>query len=53
VRKTYGVEIHPAALLRSPTVGALAHAIETRLIEEIEATEAPAPSAPVASTAES
>jgi acyl transferase domain-containing protein/acyl carrier protein len=53
VRKAYGVEIHPAALLRSPTVGALAHAIETRLIEEIEASEAPAPSAPVASTAES
>jgi phthiocerol/phenolphthiocerol synthesis type-I polyketide synthase E len=53
VRQAYGVEIHPAALLRSPTVGQLAHAIETRLIEEIEAAEAPAPSSPVASTVES
>jgi aryl carrier-like protein len=36
VRGVYGVELHPAGLLRTPTVAALAEMIESRLIEEIE-----------------
>ncbi|MFD1692309.1 phosphopantetheine-binding protein [Azotobacter chroococcum] len=39
VRSAYGVELHPAALFRTPTVAALAMLVETRLIEEIEDAE--------------
>ena len=46
VRQAYGVEIHPAALLRTPTVRRLAELVETRLIEEIQALDAEAEPAP-------
>lgn len=36
VRSAYGVELHPAAFFKTPTVAALAVLVETRLIEEIE-----------------
>lgn len=39
VRSAYGVELHPAALFKTPTVAALAMLVETRLIEEIENAE--------------
>lgn len=38
VKKHFGVELHPAAFFKAPTVGELAVLVETRLIEEIEAT---------------
>lgn len=38
VKKRFGVELHPAAFFKAPTVGELAVLVETRLIEEIEAT---------------
>ncbi|WP_336692614.1 type I polyketide synthase [Delftia acidovorans] len=38
VKKSFGVELHPAAFFKAPTVGELAVLVETRLIEEIEAT---------------
>ena len=37
VRQDYGVDIHPAALFKNPTVAALAVAVETLLIEELDA----------------
>ncbi|MFT3815686.1 MAG: SDR family NAD(P)-dependent oxidoreductase [Acidovorax sp.] len=37
VRQRYGVEIHPAALFKDPTVSALAVLVETKLIDEIQA----------------
>ncbi|MDO5104185.1 MAG: SDR family NAD(P)-dependent oxidoreductase [Lautropia sp.] len=36
VRNQYGVELHPAAFLKSPTIRLLAEQVESRLIEEIE-----------------
>ncbi|SFD47774.1 type I polyketide synthase [Paracidovorax konjaci] len=36
VRKTYGVEIHPASFFKAPTVSELAQLVELRLIEDIE-----------------
>ncbi|WP_395350974.1 SDR family NAD(P)-dependent oxidoreductase [Variovorax sp. UC122_21] len=36
VRKAYGVELHPAAFFKAPTIAELAVLVETRLIEEIE-----------------
>jgi len=36
VRKTFGIELHPAAFFKAPTINDLAVLIETRLIEEIE-----------------
>jgi phthiocerol/phenolphthiocerol synthesis type-I polyketide synthase E len=36
VRRTYGVELHPAAFFKTPTVAALAEMVESRLIDEIE-----------------
>lgn len=36
VRKTYEIELHPAAFFKAPTVADLALLVETRLIEEIE-----------------
>jgi nucleoside-diphosphate-sugar epimerase/acyl carrier protein len=36
VRKAYGVELHPAAFFKTPTVAELAIAVESRLIDEIE-----------------
>lgn len=47
VRDLYGVELHPAALFKTPTIAALAELVETRLIEDIEndATFAAAPAA--------
>lgn len=36
VRHAYGVEIHPAAFFKTPTIAALALLVENRLIEEIE-----------------
>ncbi|WP_280190118.1 beta-ketoacyl synthase N-terminal-like domain-containing protein [Delftia sp. PS-11] len=44
VRQAYGVEIHPAAMLRTPTVRRLAELVETRLIEEIQSLDAGATS---------
>ncbi|WP_460427465.1 type I polyketide synthase [Azotobacter armeniacus] len=35
VRSAYGVELHPAAFFKTPTIAALAVLVETRLIEEI------------------
>ncbi|GKS97366.1 type I polyketide synthase [Acidovorax sp. SUPP2825] len=46
VRQAYGVEIHPAALLRTPTVRRLAEFVETRLIEEIQFLDAEAEPSP-------
>ena len=37
VRQDYGVDIHPAALFKNPTVAALAVAVEILLIEELDA----------------
>jgi acyl transferase domain-containing protein/acyl carrier protein len=37
VRKSFGVELHPAAFFDTPTIAHLAVLVETRLIEEIEA----------------
>jgi acyl transferase domain-containing protein len=42
VRQDYGIDIHPAALFKQPTVAVLAELIETRLIEEIEGASAAA-----------
>lgn len=42
VRQDYGIDIHPAALFKEPTVAVLAELVETRLIEEIEGAAAPA-----------
>lgn len=39
VRAAYGVEIHPAAFLRAPTIDELALLIESRLLDEIEAAD--------------
>ncbi|QNK68496.1 type I polyketide synthase [Variovorax sp. PAMC26660] len=36
VRKAYGVELHPAAFFKAPTIAELAALVELRLIEEIE-----------------
>ncbi|ASI68651.1 polyketide synthase [Diaphorobacter nitroreducens] len=36
VRRDYGVDVHPAALFKNPSVAALAVLVESRLIEEIE-----------------
>ncbi len=36
VRKAYGVDIHPAAFFKAPTVAELAQHVELRLIEDIE-----------------
>ena len=36
VRKVYGIELHPAAFFKAPTVAELAALVELRLIEEIE-----------------
>lgn len=36
VRKSYGVELHPADFFKAPTIGELAALVELRLIEEIE-----------------
>ncbi|SEL61840.1 Acyl transferase domain-containing protein [Roseateles sp. YR242] len=44
VRKTYGVELHPADFFRAPTIAQQADEIERRLLDEIEqdgAAEAP------------
>ncbi|WP_418128935.1 SDR family NAD(P)-dependent oxidoreductase [Variovorax sp. 375MFSha3.1] len=38
-RKTYDVELHPAAFFKAPTLRDLAVMVETRLIEEIEAAD--------------
>ncbi|UXY15521.1 SDR family NAD(P)-dependent oxidoreductase [Chitiniphilus purpureus] len=46
VGHAYGVTLHPAAFLRTPTLAALAVLVETRLIEEIENADAPADPAP-------
>ena len=36
VRKAYGVELHPAAFFKAPTIAELATLVELRLIEDIE-----------------
>ncbi|MDN6888109.1 SDR family NAD(P)-dependent oxidoreductase [Variovorax sp. CAN2819] len=36
VRKAFGVELHPAAFFKAPTIAELAVLVEMRLIEEIE-----------------
>ena len=36
VRKAYGVELHPAAFFKAPTIAELAALVELRLIEQIE-----------------
>lgn len=41
VRHDYGVDVHPAALFKNPTVAALAVLVESRLIEEIENVKSP------------
>jgi len=40
VRSRFGVELHPAAFFKAPTVTSLAVLVETRLIEDIERGEA-------------
>jgi phthiocerol/phenolphthiocerol synthesis type-I polyketide synthase E len=39
VRATYGVDIHPGDIFKTPTIARLAELIEIRLIEEIENSE--------------
>jgi len=39
VRKTFGIELHPAAFFKAPTINDLAMLIESRLIEEIEGSD--------------
>lgn len=41
VRHDYGVDVHPAALFKKPTVAALAVLVESGLIEEIEHVNSP------------
>jgi phthiocerol/phenolphthiocerol synthesis type-I polyketide synthase E len=41
VRKAYGVDIHPAAFFKAPSVADLAQQVELRLIEDIEREAAP------------
>lgn len=52
VRKTFGIELHPAAFFKAPTINDLAVLVETRLIEEIECSDSHACAADLASATE-